>query len=220
VLIAVLMVLASVLATLRWPSAPEREAARWIRDYHRLAGGRNSPWPDWALSYGGQLALVRQLTRPESRMAAVWDSARQTLPSALRQRVPRYPGARERLRRIAPILVQIPKMPAIRRALLESALDLRGANRRFAVQFACMDTPVPRDLLPLMDTLAGDADPAVRMQVAVGVRQMAPRDPAVERLLARLQADQVSVVREAARSAYPRDLPDASLAAPSDHAAP
>jgi len=212
--------LGSVLIVWRWPSAAEREATRWIRDYHRLAALGGSQWPDWGLSYPGQLALVGRLTRPESRVAEAWDSLRQAIPASIRPAIPRWPGARNRLLRVAPILIQVPKMPAIRRALLESALDPRASNRRFAVQFACMDVPVPKDLLPLLEQLAGDPDPSVRMQVAVGVRNMPSGDPAAERLLGRLQADQVAVVREAARSAYRSDAGDASLAPPSDHAAP
>ncbi|MBN8248859.1 MAG: hypothetical protein J0L84_15640 [Verrucomicrobia bacterium] len=219
-LVLLLLALAGLLAALNRGSSAEREATRWIRDYHRLAVQGTSPWPDWALSYPGQLALVRRLTRPESRIAGLWDFLRGVLPPGIRKSVPRYPGARQRLQQTAPILIQIPKMPAIRRALLESALDPRGANRRFAVQFACMDTPVPRALLPLLDQLAGDADAAVRVQVAVGVRHVEPRDPTVDRLLGRLQSDQVSAVREAARSAYPSDASDASLPPPSSHAAP
>jgi HEAT repeat protein len=94
----------------------------------------------------------------------------------------------------------MPKMPAIRMALLEAALDPRGANRTFAIQFAGADLPVPKILLPLLERLAGDADPAVRSQVALAVAGMTTGDPAVERLLGQLQADQVSAVREAARS--------------------
>lgn len=219
-LILLLPILGAVFAALSRSPPADREAARWLREYHRRAAQGDSPWPDWALSYPAQLALVRRLTHPESRLAGFWDSAREVLPAGIRKDIPRYPGARQRLRLTAPVLIQIPKMPAIRRALLESAIDPRRANRRFAVQFACMDAPVPRDLLPLLELLAEDPDSAVRVQVAVGVRTMEPRDAAADRLLARLQGDQVSAVREAARSAYPPDDSGARMAPPSSHAAP
>ncbi|MCW5560100.1 MAG: hypothetical protein KIT22_19965, partial [Verrucomicrobiae bacterium] len=154
-------ILGAFLVAWNWPAPAEREATQWIRDYHRLAALGGSQWPDWGLSYPGQLALVRRLTRPESRVAAPWDSLRQAMPASIRSAIPRWPGARDRLRRVAPILIQVPKMPAIRRALLETALDPRAANRRFAVQFACMDVPVPKEFLPLLEALAGDPDPAV-----------------------------------------------------------
>lgn len=182
------------------PSPVEREANRWMEDFLRVRASDTARLPDWPLSYEGQRVLVRSFTRPESSGLRAWDRFRRRLPASVRGMTPRFPVARDRAITIGPALIEMPKMPAIRMALLEAALDPRGANRAFAVQFAGADLPVPRTLLPLLEQLAGDADPVVRSQVALAVAGMTPGDPAVERLLGQLQADQVSSVREAARA--------------------
>lgn len=199
-------------------SAVEREASRWVRDFHETRMRSDARWPDWPLSYAGQQVLIRRFTRPESPVAPLWDGARRLLPERIRAVVPRYPGARERAIVLGPVLIEIPKMPAVRQSLLEAALDPRGANRRFAVQFACMDWPVPVSLLPLLETLATDADPVIRSEVARALLGIPPGNAAVERVLAQLQSDQVAVVREAARSGYRSDATGERVPWPADDA--
>ena len=195
----VLLLLAGAVFWIQYPSPAEREANRWLKDFLRVRAADTARLPDWPLSYEGQRVLVRSFTRPESGWLRAWDRFRRRMPASFRAMMPRFPVARDRAITIGPALIEMPKMPAIRMALLEAALDPEGANRAFAIQFAGADLPVPKTLLPLLERLAGDADPAVRSQVALAVAGMAPGDPAVERLLGQLQADQVSAVREAAR---------------------
>ncbi|MBL9176233.1 MAG: HEAT repeat domain-containing protein [Verrucomicrobiales bacterium] len=194
-----LVAVAGALCWSQWSSPAEREANRWVRDFLRVRAADTARLPDWPLSYEGQRVMVRSFTRPESAWLRAWDRFRRRMPPSMRVVLPRIPGARDRAITLGPALIEMPKMPAIRMALLEAALDPRGANRAFAVQFAGADLPVPKTLLPLLERLAEDADPAVRSQVALAVAGMRPGDPEVERLLGRLQADQVSSVREAAR---------------------
>ena len=194
-----------VLVAISRPTPTEREADRWLDDFQRVRLAGTQRIPDWPLSFDGQKELVRRLTLPESRLVRPWESLRRQLPAPLRAWVPRLPMARDRLRIIGPALIEIPKMPALQLALLESAIEPQRGNRRFAIQFATMDWPVRSTLLPTLERLAGDEDPAVRSQVAMALRGVPGELPAVERLIGVLQGDQVSVVREAARSPYRSD---------------
>ncbi|MFO1459242.1 MAG: HEAT repeat domain-containing protein [Verrucomicrobiota bacterium] len=199
-LVGLVACLAGALYWIQRPSPAEREANRWLEDFLRVRAADTARLPDWPLSYEGQRVLVRSFTRPELSGFRAWDRFRRRMPAPLRGLLPRFPVARDRAITVGPALIEMPKMPAIRMALLEAALDPRGANRAFAVQFAGADLPVPKILLPLLERLAGDADPRVRSQVALAVAGMTPGDPSVERLLGQLQADQVSSVRESARA--------------------
>lgn len=187
------------------PSAVERETSRWLDDFHRVQSSGSQRLPDWPLSFAGQRELIRRFCRPELRWARTWESVRRRFPEPVRSLAPRLPMARDRAIALGPALIEIPKMPALRLAFLEAASDPNAANRRFAIQFATQDWPVPPDLLPWLERLAGDADPTIRSQVASALHGIPSGNAAVERLIAQLQADQVSVVREAARSPYRSD---------------
>jgi hypothetical protein len=195
----------AVLVAISRPTPTEREVNRWLDDFQRVRVAGDQRIPDWPLSFDGQRELVRRLTRPESRLVRPWEDLRRRLPTSLRTWVPRLPMARDRLRVVGPALIEIPKMPALQLALLEAAIEPHRANRRFAIQFATMDWPVRSVLLPSLERLAGDEDPAVRAQVAMALRGVPGGLPSVERLIGVLQGDQVSVVREAARSPYRSD---------------
>lgn len=198
-------VVTAMLLVLAWPTAAEREATRWLRDFHRVRLTGVDRLPNWPLSFAGQRVLVRRFTRPESRLARAWESGRRRLPASLRPWMPKLPLARDRVMAIGPALIEIPKMPAFRLALLEAALPPRAGNRVFAIQFAGSDWPVPTGVVPLLERLAEDPDAAVRVQVAQALMGIPPGNPAAERLITRMQADQVSIVREAVRSGYRSD---------------
>lgn len=210
-----------VLVAISRPTPTEREVDRWLDDFQRVRLAGDQRIPDWPLSFDGQKELVRRLTLPESRLVSPWESLRRQLPAPLRTWVPRLPMARDRLRIIGPALIEIPKMPALQLALLEAAIEPQRGNRRFAIQFATMDWPVRSTLLPSLERLAGDEDPAVRAQVAMALRGVPGELPSVERLIGVLQGDQVSVVREAARSPYRSDADgDRILPQPTDAQSP
>ncbi len=216
---ALAAVVAVIVAGTR-PSATQREVARWIRDFQRVQAS-SAAWPrlpGWPLSFEGQRELVRQFTRPESRIARMWETMRRRIPGSVRPYIPRLPLARDRLAAMGPALIEMPKMPALRLALLEAAMVPGAANRTFAVQFAGEDWPVPVMLLPALERLAGGVEPAVRVQVAHALRGIPPGNPAGERLIGQLQADQVSVVRETARSPYRSDAAGESVPTPRNDA--
>lgn len=199
------LVVLGVLVAISRPTPTEREVNRWLDDFQRVRVMGDQRIPDWPLSFEGQKELVRRLTLPESRLVRPWEDLRRRLPTSLRTWVPRLPMARDRLRIIGPALIEIPKMPALQLALLEAAIEPQRGNRRFAIQFATMDWPVRSTLIPALERLAGDEDPAVRAQVAMALRGVPGELPAVGRLIGVLQGDQVSSVREAARSPYRSD---------------
>lgn len=216
--VGVPLLLMGVIVTLTWPSPVEREATRWLGDFQKVRAAGNQRIPGWPLSFEAQKELARRLTRPESSLARPWENLRRRFPAPIRARIPRLPMGRDRLMVIGPALIEIPKMPALQMALLEAALPPSGSNRRFAVQFATMDWPVPVVLLPLLERLSRDPDAAVRSQVTSALQGIPGKVPAVERLLAELQADQVSVVREAARSRYRSEVDSESVSPPQDDA--
>lgn len=187
------------------PSPAEREARLWLEEFAALRQGNTEQrLPDRPLSLAGQQVLVEHLVQPESRVARSWDSLCRRLPKSLSQLLPRLPLPRDQVMAVAPALIELPGTLELRRRLLEAALRPRAANRMYAVQMA-NTWPVQSELLPWLERLAVSEEPYVRMRVALMLHGIPQRTLPVERLLAQLEADQVSVVREAARYTYRSD---------------
>ena len=105
---------------------------------------------------------------------------------------------------VGPALIELPGTLDLRRRLLEAALKPGAANQMFAIQIANGGWPIQPELVPLLERLSEVEDPHLRMRAASMLQGVSPADARVERLLARLREDAVSVVREAAR---PRGKP-------------
>jgi hypothetical protein len=186
-------------------SPQEREAGEWLREFEALrAGGSEQRLPNRPLSREGQQALVNRLVRPESAVARLWDRLCKKLPNNWGKSIPRLPLARDQVRTVAPALIELATTVELRRLLLEAALRPQASNRMYALMVA-NNWPIPLELLPLMEQLAQSEDPQIRMRIALMLHGIPVPTPAVERLLAQLAADQVSVVREAARYSYRSD---------------
>ncbi|HAB16037.1 MAG TPA: HEAT repeat domain-containing protein [Verrucomicrobiota bacterium] len=186
-----------------WLSPAQREAQVWLEEFHRLRSqDGDKRLPDWPISSAGQQVLVNRLVRPESKIARSWDNLCRRFPPALRDRLPRLPLARDQVIAIAPALIESPGSISLRQQLLEAAARPDAANRMYAVQVATSPWPVPIELLPALERLSRSEDPMVRMRVAIMLHGIPVGDPRVDRLIAELEADQVSVVREAARYAF------------------
>ena len=189
----------------RGVSPEEREAGEWLREFEALrTEGSERRLPNRPLSLEGQKALVNRLVRPESAVARLWDRLCKKLPANWGKSIPRLPLARDQVRAVAPALIELATTVELRRLLLEAALRPQATNRMYALMVA-NNWPIPLDLLPLMEQLAQSEDPLIRMRIALMLHGIPERTPAVARLLAQLEADQVSVVREAARYSYRSD---------------
>ncbi len=201
------------------PKAAEREARQWLGEFAALRQGHGDRrLPATPLSPEGQQALVNRLVYPESALARRWDSFCRQFPRAVADRLPRLPLLRDQVIAVGPALIELSDTPGLRRRLLEAALRPGAANRMYAVQFA-NTWPVPGDLLPLLERLAEDEEPHVRMRVALMLHGIVDRTPKVQQLLVRLESDQVAVVREAARYSFRSDENGNSMPEKPSHAA-
>ncbi|MBN9693679.1 MAG: HEAT repeat domain-containing protein [Verrucomicrobia bacterium] len=211
----------------RGVSPGEREAGEWLKEFEALRSsdawtgrtlvdngqslrelkirdGTEQRVPERPLSLEGQKALVNRLVRPESAVARLWDQFCKKFPNNWGKSIPRLPLARDQVRVVAPALIELATTVELRRLLLEAALRPKASNRMYALMVA-NNWPIPLEVLPLLEQLAQSEDPVIRMRVALMLHGIPERTPAVARLLAQLEADQVSVVREAARYSYRSD---------------
>lgn len=212
----------AAVAALIWvarPNAAEREARQWLGEFVVLRQGHgHQRLPATPLSPEGQQVLVNRLVRPEMPLARSWDVFCRKLPREIADRLPRLPLSRDQVIEVGPALIELSHVPGLRQRLLEAALQPKAANRMYAVQFA-NTWPVPGDLLPLLERLAQDEDPYVRMRVALMLHGIVDWTPPVEQLLARLDSDQVAIVREAARYSFRSDADGNSVPEERSHAA-